>query len=280
MLRFIYCLIFLGLIVSCSSSEDKGELLAKVYDKELYQADLDYLFRNHNYNTKDSIELVEQYRDQWVEEQILVHEAESSADIDMDAIDKKAEHYKNNLLIHQLESSLLEERLDTNVQKEEIRAYYKENQQDFQLNDYLVKVLYMKIPFDAPDIEKVAKWYMLKKETDIEEIDIYSKIYASNYYYDDENWIYFDDLLKEIPLQDIKKDRFIMNRSKIRFEESGYYYFLNIIDYKLKNTLSPLDFEEKNIKERILNMRVKSLREEIKNELLQKAHEEGNVEVF
>ena len=158
MLRFIYCLIFLGLIVSCSSSEDKGELLAKVYDKELYQADLDYLFRNHNYNTKDSIELVEQYRDQWVEEQILVHEAENSADIDMDAIDKKAEHYKNNLLIHQLESSLLEERLDTNVQKEEIRAYYKENQQDFQLNDYLVKVLYMKIPFDAPDIEKVAKW--------------------------------------------------------------------------------------------------------------------------
>ncbi|MCG8577695.1 MAG: hypothetical protein MI810_22630 [Flavobacteriales bacterium] len=266
--------------MSCSSSEDKGELLAKVYDKELYQADLDYLFRNHNYNTKDSIELVEQYRDQWVEEQILVHEAENSADIDMDAIDKKAEHYKNNLLIHQLESSLLEERLDTNVQKEEIRAYYKENQQDFKLNDYLVKVLYMKIPFDAPDIEKVAKWYMLKKETDIEEIDIYSKIYASNYYYDDENWIYFDDLLKEIPLQDIKKDRFIMNRSKIRFEESGYYYFLNIIDYKLKNTLSPLDFEEKNIKERILNMRVKSLREEIKNELLQKAHEEGNVEVF
>ncbi len=273
-------LALLTVVLSCSEQDDKGKLLAKVYDKELYEIDLDYLFRDVQLSYEDSVEKVEQYRDQWIEEQILVHSAENSQRTDMDAVDKKVEHYKNDLLIHRLESTLIEDRLDTLISKEEIREYYKENHQDFQLNDYLVKVLYLKVPFDAPDVDKVAGWYRLRGDSDIEDLELYAKIYATNYYYDEEGWIYFDDLLKEIPLQDIKKDRFIINRSKIRFEEGGHYFFLNIIDYKLKNTLSPLGFERQNIKERILNMRVKTLREEIRNEILQKAHNEGNVEIY
>jgi hypothetical protein len=144
----------------------------------------------------------------------------------------------------------------------------------------LVKVLYLKIPFDAPDIEKVANLYKLNRESDKTDIEIYAKIYASNYYYDVENWIYFDDLLKEIPLQDINKDKFIMKRSKIRFEENGYYYFLNVIDYKLKNTTSPLNFEKNNIKERIINTRVKELRAQIKEEIISKAYDKNKVKTY
>ena len=81
-------------------------------------------------------------------------------------------------------------------------------------------------------------------------------------------------------MQDINKDRFILKRSKTRFEENGFYYFLNIIDYKLKNTISPLNFERNNIKERILNMRIKELRESIKNDIIENAYENNSVEVF
>ncbi|OIQ28709.1 MAG: hypothetical protein BM555_05775 [Crocinitomix sp. MedPE-SWsnd] len=68
-----------------------------------------------------------------------------------------------------------------------------------------------------------------------------------------------------------------MKRSKIRFEEEGTYYFLNIIDYKLKNTTSPIEFESSNIKERIINKRVMDLREDIKNEIISKAYEQNAV---
>ena len=174
----------------------------------------------------------------------------------------------------QLEQKLVNEQLDTAVTDDQVQTYYNAHQSDFQLNDYLVKVLYLKIPVDAPDVDKIAKQYRLYNETDIEEIEIYAKIYASNYYYDEENWIYFDDLLKEVPLQDINKDRFIMKRSKTRFEEAGFFYFLNVIDYKLKNSTSPLSFEKQNIKDRILNMRVKDLREEIKKDIITKAYDD------
>ena len=142
------------------------------------------------------------------------------------------------------------------------------------------QVLYLKIPLDAPDIDKMGSAYKLRNEDDLETIEIYAKMYASNFYYDIDNWIYFDDLLKEIPLHDINKDRFILKLSKLRFEESGFYYFLNILDYKLKNSTSPISFERENIKARIINLQIKELRETIKNDIIKKAYEDSKVTLY
>lgn len=278
--EFLVGLIFFASLASCSNGDEKGKLLATVGDKDLYQADLNYLFAENRYSYEDSIALVNEYTNTWVKEQILVNEANKMEKVNHEIIDIRVENFKNDLLIQELENTLVKERLDTVISDEEIRAYYQQNEKEFQLNDYLVKVLYLKIPFDAPDIEKIAQAYKLSNEGDLEEIQIYAKIYASNFYYDAENWIYFDDLLKEVPLQDINKDKFILKRSKTRFEEGGFYYFLNIIDYKLKNSISPLSFEEENIRQRIMNIRIKELREQVKNEIITKAYAEDNIQIY
>jgi hypothetical protein len=267
-------------VVSCNTEADKGKLLAKVYEEELYSSELGFLFSSEVMSKEDSAEVSENYINDWVSKQILSQEALANEKIDQEEINRKTTSFKNDLLVMELEQSLVSERLDTAVTDAEITSYYKMHQDDFQLNDYLVKVLYIKIAVDAPDIDKVSSWYKLRKATDGAALDVYAKIYAKNYYYDEENWIYFDDLLKEIPLHDINKDRFIMKQSKTRFEDGGYYYFLNVLDYKLKNTVSPLNFEKDNIKERIINVRVKELREEIKNEIISKANEKNAVKIY
>jgi hypothetical protein len=261
---------------SCGGKVDKGRLLAKVGESELYETDVTFL----GYTQLDSAAVVSRYVDEWVAERILVNEAEQDENMDMQSIDRRIEEFRNDLLIHQLENQRIEAELDTSVSTQEIEKYYTDHQADFQLNDYLVKVLYLKIPLDAPDIDKIGSAYKLRKDEDIETIDIYAKMYASNFYYDIENWIYFDDLLKEIPLHDINKDRFILKRSKLRFEENGFYYFLNIVDYKLKNSTSPISFERENIKTRIINLRIKNLREKIKNDIIKNAYENGNVTIY
>ncbi len=274
-------ILFIGVnCFSCNSSENKGRLLAKVNEKELYQSDLDFLFKSDYYNYKDSAKIVSNYIDEWVESQILVCTAEQDSLIDFDLIERKALEFKNALLIHELENIKISEALDTIVEESEIKAYYESHEDEFELNDYLVKVLYLKVPLDAPEIEKIGTAYQLRKDNDLETIELYAKKYASNFYYDIDGWIYFDDLLKEIPLHDINKDRFILKRSKLRFEENGFYYFLNIVDYKLKNSISPLSFERENIKVRILNTRVKKRRESIKNEIIKKAYEREEVSIY
>ena len=266
--------------LACSGGADKGALLATVGDEQLHQADLDFLFARNRYSYDDSVALVQSFTENWVQEQILVQEAQRNEKIDVSIIDKRVENFRNDLLIHELENYAIQDRLDTNVTESEIQKYYNDNQKEFQLNDYLVKVLYLKIPFDAPDVEKIGQSYKLAKPADLSEIEAYAKTYASNFYYDIEHWIYFDDLLKEIPLHDINKDKFILKRSKIRFEEGGFHYFLNVIDYKLKNTTSPLSFERENIKNRIINMRIKTVREEYKNEIISKAYAENTVKIY
>ena len=281
LMRTLILLLLISIgISSCKTEADKGKLLAKVNEAELYTADLDFLFKNEIMSKADSAEVSQSYIDNWVQKQILSQEALNNERIDQEEINRKTESFKNDLLVMEMEQLLVSERLDTAVSDKEISAYYEKHKDDFQLNDYLVKVLYIKVAVDAPDLDKVSSWYKLRKETDVAELDVYAKIYAKNYYYDEENWIYFDDLLKEIPLQDVNKDRFIMKQSKTRFEDGGYYYFLNVIDYKLKNTISPLNFEKENIRERIINVRVKELREEIKNEIISKAYEQNAVTIY
>ncbi|MBD3637644.1 MAG: hypothetical protein HUJ25_09845 [Crocinitomicaceae bacterium] len=276
---FIYSIAIISL-VSCREDEDKGKLLASVDEAELYQQDLQKYLNSIQYEKPDSAKIADEFIDQWIEDQILLQEAEENEQLDHEKISYKVAAFRKDIYILKLEQILVDQQLDTVISDQEIKTYYEKHKQDFQLNDYLVKVLYLKIPVDAPDIEKINRTYKLYNDTDIEEIDVYAKIYASNYYYDENNWIYFDDLLKEIPLQDINKDRFIMKKSKIRFEENGYHYFLNILDYKLKNTISPLSFEKNNIKERILNLRIKELRQKIKQDIINEAYESNSVKKY
>ncbi len=273
-----FAFILLLTILSCASKQGKT-VIAKVYDKELTQNDIAFLFKNKSLSNSDSTKIAKTYIDNWVEEQILLHQSDEQ-NIDLDLINDKANHYKNILIINQIENNYINNHLDTNVTENEYITYYKDHKDDFQLNDYLVKILYIKVPLDAPEIEKVEKWYKLYQPTDITELQDYAKLYASNFYYDTLNWIYFDDLAKEIPLKDFNKDRFITRKSKTIIDENDYFYFLNVLDYKLKNTTSPLEFEKNNIKQRILNTRVKTLKEEFRKQNIEKAYNEKAIEIY
>ncbi|MEX1002748.1 MAG: peptidyl-prolyl cis-trans isomerase [Crocinitomicaceae bacterium] len=279
--RYSLFIVFLLLILSaCSGKDGKGRLLAQVYDEKLYEEELTDHLKQIDYTSEDSAMIADEFIQEWLDDHILIHHAQKHKEIDEEEIERKVDRFRKDLYILKLEQQLVNEQLDTIISDQEIKSYYEKHKQDFQLNDYLVKVLYIKIPDDAPDIEQIVSTYKLNKETDVEALEIYAKIYATNYYYDKDSWIYFDDLLKEIPLQDINKDRFIMKRSKIRFQEQGYHYFLNILDYKLKNTLSPLGFERKNIRERILNIRVKELRDKVKQDIISKAYDDKAVKIY
>jgi len=267
------------LFLSACNNESEGSIIAKVYDKELHSSDIYFLFKNQNLSISDSTKVAKDYVDKWVEEQILLHQSTDSI-IEMSLINDKANHYKNILIINQLENNYVNTHIDTTVTQNEYVIYYKNHKDDFQLNDYLVKILYVKVPVDAPNLEQLKKWYKLKQTTDIIEIENYAKLYASNFYYDTINWIYFEDLTKEIPLVDFNKDRFITRKSKTIIDENDYFYFLNVLDYKLKNTTSPLEFEKHNIKQRILNTRIKELKEEYKKQNIEKAYNEKAVEIY
>jgi hypothetical protein len=72
-------------------------------------------------------------------------------------------------------------------------------------------------------------------------------------------------------LEDLNKTSFIKYKKRTKFEDGQFMYYLNILDYKLKNEASPIEFEKDKIKGILLNQRMNELRKQLKEELYKDA---------
>jgi phage gp46-like protein len=169
--------------------------------------------------------------------------------------------------------------LDSVVSQKDIERYFETNKSSFSLQDYLVTALYIKIPKGVKVEDKIKIAFLLKNDKDLTQVNSYAKLYAENFYFDDEQWIYFNELTKDIPLKQYNIDNIVLNRTKTYFSDDEYTYFLNIIDYRLKDEVPPLEFLKPQIKEIILSKRVNNLREKQENKLLQSIKTKHDIKI-
>jgi hypothetical protein len=277
-LGVLFTAAFLSSCVDENTASNKI-ILAKVNDVELSRSEVLHNLPD-NLSPNDSTAFVKTYIDQWVQEQVVYQKAlevlpEESKDVDM-----QLEKYRRSLLIFTYEQLYIQDRLDTVVSIAEIEEFYNNNLEDFVLRDYIVKVVYAKYTDVTPDLDKVKSWYKLKMEDDWINLQSHANLYGVKFYNDTTHWIFFDDVLKEIPLTDINKGSFIRNKKSITFEEEGKVYFLNIIDSRLQDDVSPLEFEKDKIKGILLNIRMNELRKKLKTELYNDAQKAQIINIY
>jgi hypothetical protein len=66
----------------------------------------------------------------------------------------------------------------------------------------------------------------------------------------------------------------------VQYTDDSYFYFLKIKDVKVKNSLSPINFEKQNIRKFILNTRKTVLIQQYKQILLEKAKADKRFEQY
>ena len=254
-------------------------MVAKVNDTELYRHEV---LSNlpEGLTKEDSLSFVDNYIDQWIQEQVIYQKAIEILPEEAKDVDLQLEKYRRSLLIYTYEQYYIQDRLDTNVTDLEIETFYNEHIEDFTLRDYIVKVIYARYTDITPDLDKVKNWYKLYKEDDWINLQSHANLYSVGFYNDTTNWMFFDDVLKEIPLTDINKSSFIRNKKNITFEENGMVYFLNVLDAKLKDETSPIEFEKDRIKGILLNIRMNELRKQLKTELYNDAQKAQNIKIY
>ena len=193
---------------------------------------------------------------------------------------KQLEDYRKTLIIYSYEKELIRQKLDTNVAQEEIKAFYEENKQNFNLRDDILKVRYLKVAKNAPQIKKIRKVYKSSKTEDVAKLKEYAHQFAETFFLNDNQWILFDELLDEVPLDVNNREGFLKNIKHVELEDSLSYYFVYIKDYRLENDVAPLSFEKLNIKNIIINKRKLNLMNRIKNELYQEALMNKDIEIY
>lgn len=259
-----------------SVSEDA---IAKAYNYYLYPEDLNGIVPP-GITGSDSIDIVKNFVENWIRRKTVLHKAENNLDDEKKDVSMRLDEYRNSLITYAFETELVRQKLDTIVTEEEISQFYKSNPQNFELKDNIIKVIYLRLSKKSPKLDKVREWYRSNSPKDRQQLEEYCHQYAINYFLDDNTWLLFDDLLKEIPIKTYDKEQFLENNRNIEIEDSSNIYFVNIRGFMIKNSLSPLSFERKNIIAMILNERKLKLIDQMENQAYEDAKKGGDIVIF
>lgn len=282
-MKIKFCSIFTVVLISgCSffSKKDDNRIpVARVFDKYLYLDEIRSII-SRSVSSEDSITMANSYVNNWVRQSLILHKAETNLSADQNVFEKQLEDYRRSLIIFEYEKNLVNQLLDTNVSNAEIETYYNNNKQNFELKDNIIKVIFIKVKKDAPNLNKLQKWYKSDAQGDIISLETYCHQYAQNFFLDDNTWLLFDDLLKEVPIVTYNKEDYLKQHTFIELEDSEFKYFVNIKGFKIKNSLSPLSFEIESIRNIIINKRKLELINKMKKDIYEDAEIKNDFEIY
>lgn len=278
--RALWIVVSLLLGACGEQQETSGNgLLATVYGESLYLDDLppDLLEKAKG---NDSISLLKVYVHNWVKQQVNLHKAQENLGDEIPGIEKKVNDYRKSLIIYEYQRALFEQLLDTSVNFNEIEDYYEKNQKNFELKRNIVRLRYVKLPAEASDKEKAKKWFLSEQPSDRFKLLDYCERNAANTFFDEESWLFFDDLLKEIPLRDYDQERFLSSNKFFELKDNDFVYWIYIHSFRIKNSVSPLEFEAERIRSILINKRKLKLLEEMEGSLLKEAESKNEIKWF
>jgi len=280
MKKFIF-IFYLLVAISCLDA-DKAHNdvpVAKVYEEYLYASQLQSIVPN-NLSLEDSLSIVKDHVDKWIRNQLLLYQAEQYLSLDEKNVEQQIEDYRTSLLIYKYEQSYINEKLDTNIKESEIENYYNNYSSNFILNNNLIKGLFIQIPRSAPEIYKIRSWYRSDAPENVKQMEQYCYNNATKFVYFEENWKYFNEILRDLPELYTRPENILQYRKSYETKDSTYYYFLKISDFRLEGSVTPLELVHQDIKSILLNKRKIQLIQELETNIYNDALNRGNFLVY
>jgi hypothetical protein len=269
------------LLPGCESSiftKNDDKQLARVHNTYLYQSDIQGVVPPGT-NPRDSMTIVKNFINKWIEKQLLINMAESNLRNDEKNFKIQLEEYRNSLLIYTYESDFIRSYLDTIVTEPEIQQYYYENQRNFELKENIVKVHYITANKEPRKNNPLNRLLNSDDPDDLDALEDYCKQNGFEYYLEDE-WILFSELISVIPLESYNPTIFLQNNKYVEIKDAENFYFIRFMDYKIKESVSPLSFERDNIRNIIINKRKVELITKLHRQLMQEALAKNTFEIF
>jgi hypothetical protein len=267
-ISYIHNLLLMAVVLLLTSCVNRGSKeqkpLAVVYEKFLYKSDITDIFPR-GMSKGDSIKILNAYVDQWIRHNLMLRLSEENLKDDQKNVSKQLEDYRSSLLIFKYEQEYILQRLDTAISSEEIQSFYSSNISNFTLGETLVKALYIKVRKDTPYSEKIKELYRSNREDDIKTLDNLAYQVAEKYDYFGDKWLPFNTLQRQFPYSLENSDDYLRDRRNIEMEDGNYSYLINIRSVMFKGQISPLDYEQTNIKSVILNKRKQKLINDLEN---------------
>ncbi len=279
----IYTLFFIIILMSACTDMNNGAnrtIIAKAGDKYLYADELPRMIKN-GISEADSISITRNFIDRWIKKELMLNRAELNlTDEYISEMNQKLEETRSSLLIYQYQQQMMVQRMDTTVDMIEIDNYYNNNIQAFNLTHPLVKAVFIKIPVEAPNINRARLWYKGSTQEDLQNLESYCYQFADKYDDFGEKWIDVSYLLRVLPDDLGNISRFLRNNIHYEVSDSLYYYFVNIRDFRLTGAVAPIEYVSKDIRNIILNNRKIEFLQNLENGIYNEALRENQFKIY
>ncbi len=273
--RYFWILAIVLVLHACKDNTN-AKILAQVYDYKLYASDIPHIYPA-NCSANDSALCLQNYINNWVNTMVVLQKAEKNLNEKQKDFTNQLQEYKNSLTIHAYEDLLIRQMQSEPISEKELQDYYEAHKDNFLLKSNIVKVLYVKVDKNSPQLPKF-KQALFGSYNEKVFFDLCGK-YAVNYFVDDV-WLQFDDLLKEIPIQTYNYEVFLKNNRQITVSDDLYTYFALIKDFKIKESVSPFSFEKEKIKNILLMQKKIKLIQTMNVDLRKTAETEGKIKIY
>lgn len=276
----MYCLLCLAVsFMGCQSAEtdEKGLLLAKVYNKSLYSQELDGLFPKEA-TADDSLRFLNTYVDKWVKEALVLHEAELHIPSDLN-IDKLVRDYRASLIRNSYEEFLVEELLDSTISQAELTEFYEKNKEQYQLETPIIRCHFLKVPLPIPEGDQVRRWWNSKDPADLQALIEYSNNYAVAHILEDSSWYNVNDIAIELPEGTLTANN-IGTKREFTQRDGEFQYFFRLFELKNRREIAPLGYIEGQARKVILHKRKLKLLEDTKSDLYDTGMRSNNIQVI
>ena len=156
-------------------------------------------------SSEDSIVVAEHFIRSWIKENLLYDIALKNIN-DVEGVDRLVENYRKSLVIYQYEEQLINERLTKEIDEQSIYDYYNLNKDKLNLENPLVKGLFLKVPVNAPQLDEIRVWYKSQAPVSRENLEKYSLNNTENFIYFVDNWMDFNDLMDNFPKESLNRE--------------------------------------------------------------------------
>ncbi len=280
--KTLFIVLSLLFLAGCRNSHKQAKRtpIAEVGKAILYYDEMPKLIQ-HGINDADSVVLYQNYINKWAKRQLLLQKAEDNLTPALkDEIARQLEDTRMNLVIYQYQRQMILEKLDTVLTDSELENYYAENEKSFLLTSNIVKALFIKLPLETPDLNKIRSLARSNDHNDLQQLESLCYQFADKF--DDFNgdWVPMDRLKVELQQNIGNEENFLKRNTFMESSDSSYLYMVSIRDYRLRSSLAPFEYVKDDIKRIIWNTRQFEFIQSLENGIYNDALKENRFKIF
>jgi hypothetical protein len=256
--RTVILVVIAFFIVSCRENNKAAKRIpvAEINKIVLYYDDIPGQLIQKGMLAADSSVLVQNYINKWTKRELVLMKAEENLSAEMKAeIGSELEETRTNLLIYQYQRQMMLEKMDTLISEAEMQNYYTANEKSFLLTSNIVKALFIKLPVETPELEKIKKLARSDSQGDMQQLESFCFEFAEKFDDFNENWIPMSRLSVELREDIQNEESFLKRNTFFETKDSVSVYLISVRDYRLRATLAPFEYVKDDIRRIIWNTR-------------------------